>query len=166
MRNLLDWEYVVAQSWVMRTLSRLSGILRVGLVLMLVLGVVLGTPSRAQASILAGCVGTDDTAVSGVVGRVDVGVMLGTEAAQAPGLTTVVAPDGTATNFLNGDGLIPPTDEMPIWFAPVDQLGDYTVTTDGDACTVTVTALAEAVTSPSLPSDTGWEAHSAPIHDR
>ena len=121
------------------------------------------SPSAAQASILAGCVGTDDTAVPGVVGAVDVGVMLGTEVAQAPGLTTVVAPDGTATNYRDGDGLIPPTDEMPIWFAPVNQLGDYTVTTDGDECTVTVTALAEAATPPSLPNDTSWEAHSAPI---
>lgn len=121
------------------------------------------SPSPVRASILAGCVGTDDTAVPGVVGWVDVGVMLGTEAAQAPGLTTVAAPNGTTTSYLNGDGLIPPEDEMPIWFASVNQLGDYTVTTDGDACTVTVTALAEAATPPSLPSDTGWEAHSAPV---
>ena len=119
------------------------------------------SPSLARASILAGCVGTDDTAVPGAVGWVDVGVMLGTEAARAPGLTTVVAPDGTATNFLNGDGLIPPTDEMPIWFAPVNQLGDYAVTTDGDECTVTVTALAEdeELTLHSLNID--WEVHSA-----
>jgi hypothetical protein len=55
---------------------------------------------------------------------------------------------------------------MPIWFALVDQIGDYTVTTDGDDCTVTVTTLAEAATPSSLPSDTGWEARSAPIHDR
>jgi hypothetical protein len=161
MRNLLDWEYVVAQSWVMRTLSRLSRILRVGLMLTLVLGVVLGTPIRAQASILAGCVGTDDTAVPGVVGWVDVGVMLGTEAARAPGLTTVVAPDGTATNFLNGEGLIPPNDEMPIWFAPVNQLGDYIVTNDGDECKVAVTALAEdeKIRFDSINID--WEVHSA-----
>jgi hypothetical protein len=145
----------------MKTFGMLGGILRVALALMIVLGVALGTPSRAQASILAGCVGTDDTAVPGVVGWVDVGVMLGTEAAQAPGLTTVVAPDGTTTNFLNGDGLIPPTDEMPIWFAPVDQLGDYAVTTDGDACIATVTALArdEEPTLHSLNID--WEVHSA-----
>jgi hypothetical protein len=115
---------------------------------------------------LAGCVGTDDTAVPGAVGWVDVGVMLGTGAALAPELTTVVAPDGATTNFPNGDGLIPPTDEMPIWFALVDQLGDYTVTTDGDDCKVTVTSLAEAPTPPSLPSDTAWEARSAPIRDR
>jgi len=89
--------------------------------------------------------------------------MLGTEAAQAPGLTTVVAPDGTTTSYGDGDGLIPPTDEMPIWFASVDQLGDYTITTDGDECTVTVTALAEAATPPPLPSGTIWEAHSAPV---
>ena len=145
----------------MKTFGMLGEILRVALALMIVLGVALGTPSRAQASILAGCVGTDDTAVPGVVGWVDVGVMLGTEAAQAPGLTTVVAPDGTTTNYLNGDGLIPPTDEMPIWFAPVDQLGNYTVTTDGDACIATVTALAEdeELTFHSLNID--WEVHSA-----
>ena len=124
------------------------------------------TPGAARASILAGCVGTDDTAVPGAVGWVDVGVMLGTGAALAPELTTVVAPDGTTTIFPNGDGLIPPTDEMPIWFALVDQIGDYTVTTDGDDCKVTVTSLAEAATLPSLPSDTAWEARSAPIRDR
>ena len=119
------------------------------------------SPSSARASILAGCVGTDDTSVAGVIGWVDVGVMLGTEAARAPGLTTVIAPDGTPTNFLNGDGLIQPTDEMPIWFAPADQLGDYTVTTDGDACVATVTALAkdEELTLHSLNID--WEVHSA-----
>ena len=122
------------------------------------------SPGAAYASILAGCVGTDDTAVPGVVGWVDVGVMLNTEAARAPGLTTVVAPDGTTTTYRDGNGLIPPTDEMPIWFAPVDRLGDYTVTTDGDECTVTVTTLAESATPPSLPSDSGWEAHSAPIN--
>jgi hypothetical protein len=119
------------------------------------------TPGAARASILAGCVGTDDTAVPGVVGRVDVGVMLGTEAAQAPGLTTVVAPDGTTTSYRDGDGLIPPTDVMPIWFAPVGQLGDYVITTDGDACVATVTALAEdeELTLHSLNID--WEVHSA-----
>lgn len=145
----------------MRTFSNLGAIIRAGSALVLVLGAALAVPSRAQASILAGCVGTDDTAIPGVVGWVDVGVMLGTEAAQAPGLTTVVAPDGTTTNFLNGDGLIPPTDEMPIWFARVMQLGDYVITTDGDACVATVTALAadEELTLHSLNID--WEVHSA-----
>ena len=119
------------------------------------------TPRVARASILAGCVGTDDTAVPGVVGWVDVGVMLGTEAAQAPGLTTVAASDGTTTNYLNGDGLILPTDEMPIWFAPVNQLGDYTVTTDGDACVATVTALAEEEDPMLLSLNIDWEVHSA-----
>jgi hypothetical protein len=122
------------------------------------------SPGAAYASILAGCVGTDDTAVPGVVGWVDVGVMLGTEPAQAPGLTTVVAPDGTTTTYRDGNGLIPPTDEMPIWFAPIDRLGDFTITTDGDECTVTVTTLAKVATPSSLPSDSGWEAHSAPIN--
>jgi hypothetical protein len=122
------------------------------------------SPGAAYASILAGCVGTDDTAVPGVVGWVDVSVMLGTEAAQAPGLTTVVAPDGTTTTYRDGNGLIPPTDEMPIWFAPIDRLGDFTITTDGDECTVTVTTLAKVATPSSLPSDSGWEAHSAPIN--
>jgi hypothetical protein len=90
--------------------------------------------------------------------------MLGTEPAQAPGLTTVVAPDGTTTTYRDGNGLIPPTDEMPIWFAPIDRLGDYTITTDGDECTVTVTTLAKVATPSSLPSDSGWEARSAPIN--
>jgi hypothetical protein len=122
------------------------------------------SPGAAYASILAGCVGTDDTAVPGVVGWVDVGVMLGTETAQAPWLTTVVAPDGTTTSYRDGDGLIPPTDEMPIWFAPVDQIGDYTVTTDGDECTVAVTSLPLEAATTSIPIDIGWEAHSAPIN--
>ena len=122
------------------------------------------SPNPVRASILAGCVGTDYTAVPGVVGWVDVGVMLGTEAAQAPGLTTVIAPDGTTTSYRDGDGLIPPTDEMPIWFAPVHQLGDYTVTTDGDECTVAVTALPLEAATTSIPIDVGWEAHSAPIN--
>jgi hypothetical protein len=123
--------------------------------------------SPVRASILAGCVGTDDTAVSGVVGWVDVGVMLGTEAAQAPELTTVVAPDGTTTNFRDGDGLIPPTDEMPIWFAPVDQLGGYTVITDGEECAAVVTAQSEAITVDRAELVSGvvgsWVSRSAPV---
>ncbi len=118
----------------------------------------------ARGSVLNGCVGTDDTAVPGVVGWVDVGVMLGTEAAQAPGLMTVVAPDGTTTSYRDGNGLIPPTDAMPIWAAPVDQLGDYTVMTDGNECTVAVTALPLDAATASIPIDVGWEARSAPIN--
>jgi hypothetical protein len=128
------------------------------------IGQVMVSPGSAYASILAGCVGTDDTAVPGVVGWVDVGVMLGTETAQAPGQTTVVAPDGTTTNYHDGNGLIPPTDEMPIWFAPVDQLGEYTVMTDGNECTVAVTALPLDAATASIPIDVGWETRSAPIN--
>ena len=122
------------------------------------------SPGAAYASILAACVGTDDTAVPGAVGWVDVGVMLGTEAAQAPGLMTVVAPDGTTTTYRDGNGLIPPTDAMPIWAAPVDQLGDYTVMTDGNECTLAVTALPLDAATASIPIDVGWEARSAPIN--
>ena len=118
--------------------------------------------NRAQASVFGGCAGTYDTGVPGVVGWVDGGVMLGLEAARPPASFDIVAPDGITTTYRGGVGLIPPTDSMPLWFAGVDQLGDYIVTIDDEVCTVSVSALAE-MELPELPLDTFWESRSALI---
>jgi hypothetical protein len=119
-------------------------------------------PTTARASILGGCAGTYDTGVPGAVGWVDGGVMLGLEAARPPSSFKVVGPDGTRTTYTDGAGLIPPTDSMPLWFAPVDQLGDYTVTIDDEVCIVTVTDLAAAPTHDDEVEISSWTAHSAP----
>jgi len=139
MRNLLDWEYAVAQSEAMRIFGNLGTIVRAGPALVLVLGVALGAPSRAQASILAGCVGTDDTTAPGVVGWVDVGLMLGMADPEPPVSLQVTDPNGNVIDYRDGVGLIPPTDVLPIWFASVEQQGDYGLVVDGEEhCTITV----------------------------
>ena len=99
-------------------------------------------PQKAYATIPSGCVGTFETGVANVVGWIDVGVMLGNEQATAPERLIIEAPDGTVTTYLNGNGLTPPTGIMPIWFAPADQPGDYTVSVDGEVCTTSLTAFA------------------------
>jgi len=124
------------------------------------------TPSSVHATIIAGCVGTFETGTAGVVGQVDIGQMLGTSSMQAPALLTVTAPDGVVTRYVDGQGLITPTDVMPIWFAPVHELGEYTVTADGVDCTARVTALSTVDTSLPYELELGWEPMSAPIRDR
>lgn len=118
-------------------------------VAVLVAGLQLSAVSPVHATILAGCVGTFETGNPGAVGYVDNNVMLGTGPALAPALMTVVAPDGTTTTYLDGEGLAAPTVAYPIWFASVEQLGEYTITADGDVCKATVTALAAASASPA-----------------
>ena len=120
-------------------------------------------PLPARAEILSGCAGTYDTGVPGAVGWVDGGVMLGLEAARPPGSFEVVGPDGTRTAYTDGAGLIPPTDSMPLWFAPVDELGDYTVTIDDEVCIVSVTDLAATPKQGDAIEISGWFAHSAPM---
>ena len=147
----------------MRTFSNLGAIIRAGSALVLVLGVALGTPSRAQASILAGCVGTDDTAVPGVVGWVDVGVMLGTADPEPPTSMRVIAPDGTEVEYANGIGLTPPTEFMPIWFAPAPIPGEYRlVVNQGEECVAGVDAGdTTAIIGEELTHQ--WIALSAPV---
>jgi hypothetical protein len=111
-------------------------------------------PQTANATIPSGCVGTFETGVANAVGWIDAGVMLGNEQATAPERFIVEAPDGTVTTYLNGDGLTPPTGIMPIWFAPAEQLGDYTVRVDGEECTVSLTGLVVSSEPPSLIAST------------
>jgi hypothetical protein len=105
--------------------------------------------STVQATILAGCVGTFETGNPGTVGYVDNNVLLGTGPAHSPALLTVTAPDGTTKSYLNGEGLIAPTVAYPIWFVSVDQLGEYTISADGNACKATVTTLGAVSASPA-----------------
>lgn len=106
-------------------------------------------PQTAYATVPGGCVGTFETSLVNAVGWIDVGVMLGNEQATAPARFVVEAPDGAVTTYLNGDGLTPPTNVLPIWFAPADQLGDYRVIVDGEVCIATLTALAPSSEFPS-----------------
>lgn len=99
-------------------------------------------PQTAYATVPSGCVGTFETGVANAVGWIDVGVMLGNGQASAPERFIVEAPDGTVKTYFNGDGLTPPTDIMPIWFASADQFGNYTVKVDGQVCTASLMALA------------------------
>jgi hypothetical protein len=113
----------------------------------LVAGLQLAAVSPVRATILAGCVGTFETGNPGTVGYVDNNALLGTGPAHPPALMTVAAPDGTTKSYRNGEGLIAPTVAYPIWFASVDQLGEYTIAADGDVCNATVTSLDAASSS-------------------
>ena len=99
----------------------------------------LGAPRAAQATILSGCVAPEDAGVAHLVGWVDVGVLLGVGDPEPPALLQVIAPDGSVTDYRDGDGLTTPTGSLPIWFARAEQTGDYQVVINGEErCTIHV----------------------------
>lgn len=105
----------------------------------LLLAVPAAAPARAE--ILAGCVAPADAGVTHLVGWVDGGVMLGMADPEPPASMRVIAPDGTMTDYLNGEGLIAPTNSLPIWFARAEQTGDYQLIINGEEesrCTLAV----------------------------
>jgi hypothetical protein len=118
----------------------------------------------ARAEILSGCVAPEDAGVSHLVGWVDVGVMLGMADPEPPASLQVTDPDGSVINYRDGVGLIPPTEVLPIWFAPAGQEGDFELVINGEEhCTVTVGG-SSAGTLTSLESVLGdWVPQSAPI---
>ncbi len=120
-------------------------------------------PGAVRASILAGCVAPEDAGVSGLVGWVDVGVMLGVAEPVPPASLRATAPDGSVVDYRDGVGLLTPTDTLPIWFAPAPLMGDYELVIDGgERCTVSVRGGSD---SPPIVDDEikfDWAPRSAP----
>jgi hypothetical protein len=128
----------------------------------IVCSVVLAAPTRA--TVLGGCVAPAEAGVTHLVGWVDVGVMLGTAEPEPPSSLLVTAPDGRVIDYRNGAGLVPPTDVLPIWFAPAEIEGDYELLVDGyEACTIKVGDESVDLTPVADKIDGDWVPHSAPI---
>lgn len=125
----------------------------------------------AQASIRAGCAGTIETGRSDAVGWIDANVMLQLGEAQVPGRFIVTAPDGSVVEHIDGAGLTPPDEVMPVWLAPVNGPGEYVLEVDGYDCVVEITAGGETdlltvtngsnAAAPSVILDDTWQARSA-----
>jgi hypothetical protein len=139
--------------------------------LYLVLAFLAITPFSAQASIRAGCAGTIETGRSDAVGWIDANVMLQLGEAQTPGRFIVTAPDGSVVEHINGAGLTPPNEVMPVWLSPVSGPGEYVLEVDGYECVVEITAGGETnlraasngsnAAAPSVNLDDTWQARSA-----
>jgi hypothetical protein len=122
-------------------------------------------PEAAHASILSGCVAPEDAGVTHVVGWVDVGVMLGMAEPEPPHSMRVTAPDGSELDYRDGVGLTPPTDSLPIWFAPAVLDGPYEITINGEEHCTIILGDGHASTAPVAEGlDLDWEPHSAPVH--
>ena len=121
-------------------------------------------PMSARASVLSGCVSPEEAGVNNHVGWIDVGVMLGMADPEPPASLQVTDPTGGVTEYLDGVGLIPPTDVLPIWFASAEQVGTYELVVNrGEPCTVEVGNSPEAllISLESIPED--WVPRSAPV---
>ena len=126
--------------------------------------------SAAQASIRAGCAGTIETGRSDAVGWIDANVMLQLGEAEVPSRFIVTAPDGSVVEHIDGAGLTPPDEVMPVWLAPVSGPGEYVLKVDGFGCVVEITAGGETnlLTAPnrsnaaasSVTLDATWQARS------
>lgn len=110
----------------------------------------------AHASIRAGCAGTVETGRSDVVGWIDMNVMLQLGEAQAPNRLVVTAPDGSVAEYIDGAGLTPPSEAMPVWLAPSSGQGEYTLDVDGYECVVELTADGETE-SDATPSEIPYD---------
>ena len=131
--------------------------------LSLLLAVSAAAPARAE--ILAGCVAPEDAGVTHLVGWVDGGVMLGMADPEPPASLRVIAPDGTVTDYLNGEGLIAPTDSLPIWFARAEQTGDYQLIINGEErCTIVVNDGSDPLAPIADEMELDWRPQSAPLH--
>ena len=142
-------------------------------ILVFVIGLVaMSLPVGAtQASIRAGCAGTIETGRSDAVGWIDANVMLQLGEAQTPGRFIVTAPDGSVVEHIDGAGLTPPDEVMPVWLSPVSGPGEYMLEVDGYDCVVEITAGGETdlLTAPNGSKDNElsvnlegtWQARSA-----
>jgi hypothetical protein len=121
-------------------------------------------PISVRASVLTGCVAPEDAGVTHLVGWVDVGVMLGMSEPEPPATLQVTDPNGEVVEYRDGIGLTPPTDVLPIWFAPAEIGGIYTLVIDGEErCTIAVTYGSDALTPIADEINLDWEPHSAPV---
>jgi hypothetical protein len=97
----------------------------------------------AKASIQGGCAGTLETGRSDAVGWIDMNTMLQLGDPEVPHLFLVVSDDGTRTEYVDGKGLVRPDEFMSAWLAPVETMGQYSLSVDGFECVVDVTANGE-----------------------
>ena len=127
----------------------------------------------AKASIQGGCVGTLETGRSDAVGWIDMNTMLQLGDPEVPHLFLVVSEDGTRTEYMDGNGLIRPDESMPAWLAPVETVGQYSLSVDGFECVVDVAAggeiqhefrgeVAQDAPFPAAVKDL-WTVHTAPF---
>ena len=90
------------------------------------------------------CAGSADLGLANTVGVPDVGVMVGGEPTVPKEMViyrfTGVLGEYSLQRYLDGEGLIRPTDSMPVWLATVDGPGTYLIIDDGETCVVTVEA--------------------------
>lgn len=106
-----------------------------GVVAQMLLGVALASlmwPTSAGASVRSGCVAPEDAGVTHLVGWVDVGVMLGMADPEPPAALLVTDPNGDVIEYRDGLGLMPPKDDLPIWFAPAEIDGTYELVINGE----------------------------------
>jgi len=91
--------------------------------------------------------------------------------AQTPGRFIVTAPDGSVVEHIDGAGLTPPDEVMPVWLSPVSGPGEYVLEVDGYECVVEITAGGETdrrtapndsnAAASSVILDDTWQARSA-----
>ena len=111
----------------------------------------LAIPPASRASLRAGCVGSDDIGVPGMVGWTDAGLLFQTDPAEAPHVLQILGPNGVSARYLDGIGLRLPNAESPFWLATVHKDGQYELLVDGYDCTVTASG-AISLTRDHLPS--------------
>jgi hypothetical protein len=117
--------------------------------------------------VLSGCVAPEDAGVSGLVGWVDVGVMLGVAEPVPPASLRVTAPDGSVVDYRDGVGLLSPTDALPIWFATAPLMGDYElVINGGERCTVSFHDGSDSPPTVVDEIELDWVPRSAPVSKR
>lgn len=138
-----------------------------GLVAKMLFGVALASlmwPTSARASVLSGCVAPEDAGVTHLVGWVDVGVMLGMADPEPPATLQVTDPNGEVVEYRDGLGLIPPTDVLPIWFAPAEIDGTYELVINGEErCEIVVSDGSDVLTSIAEEINLDWTPQSAPV---
>ncbi len=107
------------------------------------------------------CAGSADLGLANTVGVPDVGAMVGGEPTVPKEMIiyrfTGVLGEYSLRRYFDGEGLIRPTDSMPVWLATVDGPGTFLIIRDGESCVVTVEAAVASPSgeSPSPSSDPG-----------
>lgn len=135
--------------------------LLVGAAWSVVLLIVAMQASPAKAGYPDECAGSADLGLTNTVGVPDVGVMLGGEPTVPKEMViyrfTGVLGEYSLRRYFDGEGLIRPTDSMPVWLATVDGPGTYLIIRDGESCVVTVEAAdaSQPAASPVPSSDPG-----------
>jgi hypothetical protein len=90
------------------------------------------------------CAGSADLGLANTVGVPDVGAMVGGEPTVPKEMIiyrfTGVLGEYSLRRYLDGEGLIRPTDSMPVWLATVDGPGTFLIIRDGESCVVAVEA--------------------------